>query len=167
MPYTIIVCQKGGAFSVTRKCYTHLHTIRLLEEYGWLQSEHNLFLCGAARVLSVPDSHIVKWESKQLPALRVAQGKSHHSADKGHILQLNPFKEEHLTWIFACCEQGITVTKAQVVFKASSLLEGFGRKRCKAHFKAQPCRYFKYWSLLACNKSTLYCISKFIIYSPH
>jgi hypothetical protein len=58
--YTIIVCRKGGAFSVTRKCYTHLHTIRLLEEYGWLQSEHNLFLCGAARVLSVPDSHLVK-----------------------------------------------------------------------------------------------------------
>ncbi len=60
MPYMIIVCPKGGAFSVACKCYTHLHTIRLLKEYGRLQSELNLFLCGAARVLNVPHSHLVK-----------------------------------------------------------------------------------------------------------
>ena len=57
------------------------------------------------------------------------------SANKGPVSQLDPLKEELLAWIFACREQGIVVTKAQFVFKASVELHSFGAKTFKARFK--------------------------------
>jgi hypothetical protein len=47
-----------------------------------------------------------------------------------------------LAWVFAPCEQGIIVTKAQVVFKASTDIHSFGAKSFEAHFKAVG-RFFR------------------------
>ena len=44
-----------------------------------------------------------------------------------------------LAWIFARRKQGVVVTKAQVVFKASVLLHSFGAKTFEARFKAASC----------------------------
>ena len=58
------------------------------------------------------------------------------NANRGHVSQLDPLKEELLAWVFARREQGIVVTKAQVVFKASAELHSFGAKTFEARFKA-------------------------------
>ena len=96
---------------------------------------HNLSLRSAARVVGVKHALIIKWTAK-LPAQKAMRGKLRKSADKGHVGQLNSLKFELLAWIFARCEQGIVVTKAQVVFKASALLHSFGAKTFEARFKA-------------------------------
>ena len=44
-----------------------------------------------------------------------------------------------LAWVFAHSEQGIVVTKVQVVFKASALLHSFGAKTFEACFQAVNC----------------------------
>jgi hypothetical protein len=72
----------------------------------------------------------------QLPVLKAMRGKLRKSAEKGHVGQLDPLKFELLAWVFARCEQGIVVTKAQVIFKASTLVHSFGAKTFEARFKA-------------------------------
>jgi hypothetical protein len=96
---------------------------------------HNLSLRGAVRVLGVNHTLLIRWRAK-LPALKAERGKQHTSADKGHVGQLNSLKFELLLWVFVRHKQGIVVTKAQVVFKASALLHSFGAKTFKARFKA-------------------------------
>ena len=86
-------------------------------------------------MLGVNHTLLIRWTAK-LPALKATRGELRKSADKGHVGQLNSLKFELLAWIFARCEQGIVVTKAQVVFKASALLHSFGAKTFEARFKA-------------------------------
>ena len=86
-------------------------------------------------MLGVNHTLLIRWTAK-LPALKVARGKQRKSADKGHASQLNSLKFELLAWVFAHREQGIVVTKAQVVFKAFALLHSFGAKTFEARFKA-------------------------------
>ena len=95
MSCTIAARLKGGTSGIAHKYCTHLHKIKLPEEYRRLQSEHSLSLRGAALVFGVPDSLLVKWKSR-LPVLRVALNRSHCSINKGPIRQLDPIKEELL-----------------------------------------------------------------------
>jgi hypothetical protein len=82
-------------------------------------------------VLDVNHTLLIRWTAK-LPVLKATRGKLRKSADKGHVGQLDPLKEELLAWVFACREQGIVVTKAQVIFKASAKLHSFGAKTFEA-----------------------------------
>ena len=138
MPQTILVCPKSGATGVICKRYAHLQKIQLLEECGRLQAVHNLSLRGAARLLGVNHALLIRWTAK-LPALKATHGKLQKSDDKGNVGQLNPLKFELLAWVFARREQGVVVTKAQVIFKASALLHSFGAKTFEARFKVVSC----------------------------
>ena len=138
MPQTILVCPKGGTAGIVRKQYTHLQKIQLMEECRRLWAVHNLSLRGAARVLGINHILLIRWMAK-VPALKVVRGKQQKSADKGHVGRLNSLKFELLVWVFTRHKQGIVVTKAQVVFKASALLHSFRAKTFKAHFKAVSC----------------------------
>ena len=100
-------------------------------ECGRLRAVHKLSLRGAARVVGVNHTLIIRWTAK-LPALKAIRGKLQKSANKGHVGQLDSLKFELLAWIFACREQEFIVTKAQVVFKASVLLHSFGAKTFEA-----------------------------------
>ena len=124
MPQTILVCPKGGATRVVCKRYAHLQKIQLVEECGRLRAVHNLSLRGAARVLGVNHALLIRWMAK-LPVLKAMHGKLQKSANKGHVGQLNPLKEELLGWVFARREQGIVVMKAQAILKASAELHSF------------------------------------------
>jgi hypothetical protein len=138
MPRTILVRPKGSATGIVRKGYAHLQKIQLVEECGRLRAVHNLSLRGAERVLGVNHALLIRWTAK-LPALKATYGKIRKSANKGHGNQLGTFKFEMLVWVFACGEQGIVVTLAQVVFKASALLHSFGAKTFEARFQAVSC----------------------------
>ena len=81
---------------------------------------HNHSLCKVARMLGVNHALLIRWTAK-LPVLKATRGKLRKSADKGHVDQLDTLKFELLVWVFAHCKQEIVVTKAQVVFKASSI----------------------------------------------
>ena len=120
---------------VVCKQYAHLHKIQLVEECRRLRAVHNLSLRGAVRVLGVNHTLLIRWMAK-LPALQATRGKLQKSADKGYVGQLDSFKFDLLVWVFVCGEQGIVVTKAQVVFKASALLHSFGAKAFDARFQA-------------------------------
>jgi hypothetical protein len=94
---------------------------------------HNLSLRGAARLLGVNHTLLIRWMDK-LPVLKVARGKLRKSADIGHVGQPDSFKFELLAWVFARHKQKIVITKVQVVFKASTLLHSFGAKTFEARF---------------------------------
>ena len=138
MPRTILVRPKGGASGVFRKQYAHLQKIQPVEECVQLRAVHNLSLRGAVRVLGVNHPLLIRWMAK-LPALKAVRGKPRQSANKGHVDQLDTFKFELLAWVFARREQGVVVTKAQVIFKASALLHSFGAKTFEARFKVVSC----------------------------
>jgi hypothetical protein len=58
----------------------------------------------------------------------VAYQKSLCSTNKGHVDQLDPIKNDLFAWMFAHSEQGIVVTKSQVLIKDFTDLESFGQK---------------------------------------
>ena len=88
MPRTILVRPKGGASGMVHKQYMHLHKIHLIEECERLRAVHNPSLHGAARVLGVNHTLLIRWTTK-LPALQAARGKLRQSAGKGHVGQLD------------------------------------------------------------------------------
>ena len=133
-----LLCPKGGTTGIVCKPYTHLHKIQLVKECARLRLVHNLSLRGAARALGVNHTLLIRWKAK-LSALKVAHGKSCCRVNKEHIGQIDPVKEELLAWIFTRCNQRITVTKSQVVFKASAKIHYFGVKSFKACFKSVSC----------------------------
>jgi hypothetical protein len=135
MPWTILVRPKGGTTGIVCKRYVHLQKIQLVEECRRLRAVHNLSLHGAVSVLGVNHTILIRWTAK-LPALKATRGRLQQSANKGHVGQLDSLKFELLAWVFACREQGIVITKAQVVFKASALLHSFGAKTFEARLKA-------------------------------
>ncbi len=102
---------------IVRKQYTHLQKIQPVEECVQLRAVHNLSLRGAVRVLGINHALLIRWTAK-LPALKATHGKLQKSNDKGNVGQLNPLKLELLAWVFARREQGVVVTKAQVIFNS-------------------------------------------------
>ena len=137
MPRTIFCVQREAPLALFANP-TRTYTRFSLWKCARLRLVHNLSLRGAARALGVNHTLLIRWKAK-LSALKVAHGKSCCRVNKEHIGQIDPVKEELLAWIFTRCNQRITVTKSQVVFKASAKIHYFGVKSFKACFKSVSC----------------------------
>ena len=137
MPRTILV-RPGGA----RKRYSVRQKLQILKECSRLRREDNLSLRGAAALVGIAHSLLVKWtkDVPRLTAYRRERDKGKKSINDGPTGQLDCIKDDLLLWIFARREQGIAVTKAHVVYKASAMLlhqdNAFKDKSFEARFKA-------------------------------
>ena len=120
MPRTILVRPPGGATGRVRRWYAVHEKLKLLEECNRLRRLENLSLQGAAAVMSIPHTVLVRW-TKARPRLIASLGRM-KAICEGPVGQLDCIREELLQWIFARHEQGIAVTMPHVVYKSSSIL---------------------------------------------
>ena len=145
MPRTILV-RPGGA----RKRYSVRQKLQILKECSRLRREDNLSLRGAAALVGIAHSLLVKWtkDVPRLTAYRRERDKGKKSINDGPTGQLDCIKDDLLLWIFARRKQGIAVTKSHIVYKASAMLlhqdHAFKDKSFEARFKTVSCWLSKY-----------------------
>jgi hypothetical protein len=120
MPCTILARPPGGATGRVRKRYAVRQKLHLLEVCNRLRRVENLSLRGAAAMMGIPHTILVRWK-KARPRLTASLGRK-KAICGGPVGQLDCIREDLLQWIFARCEQGIAVTMSHVVYKASSIL---------------------------------------------
>jgi hypothetical protein len=134
MPCSI---QPGRLLHQMRMRYTTCRKLGLLTAVEHLQHEEGLTLQRAAERLFVAHLLIVKWKALQVAGddpfvALICTSKNKKAAHAGQLGQLKAIKEPLLRHIFELREQGVTVSKFQMVVRASQLCPMFGAK----HFVA-------------------------------
>ena len=147
MPRTILVRPPGGATGRVCRRYAVRQKLQLLEECNRLRQVVNLSFQGAATVMSIPHTILVKW-TKARPRL-IASLVRMKAICEGPVGQLDCIREELLQWIFARHKQGIAVMMPHVMYKALSILRhqqehAFKDKGFEAHLGAMTRFLAKY-----------------------
>ena len=148
MPRTILVRPPGGATGRVRRWYAVHEKLKLLEECNRLRRLENLSLQGAAAVMSIPHTVLVRW-TKARPRLIASLGRM-KAICEGPVGQLDCIREELLQWIFARREQGIAVTMPHVVYKVLTPMMIY-KGKATGHIATREFKHHDPSSLYACQ----------------
>ena len=122
------VVPPGGFSGKVRRRYTARQKLSILMRFGRLQAEDGLNQNSAALHLGLCLSVLCRWKKlldHGVPLLPDMKKKATHD---GRLGQLGAIEDELLRFIFELREQGMAVSIAMIVIKASILDAGFASK---------------------------------------